>query len=444
MSYSFDYLRSKYKTFTYENFNFEHSKGIITVTYHFHIDNEIHFHPSFSFSSKNIEHKIASKEFEITLFHIGLIETISYWKTTCCKNLHVKPYRLTEFQTSWLQKLFYLGLGEFRYLNNIEITEEEFISFSYSSNPLPIINFKTSNKNIIPLGGGKDSLVTLDLKNNATNKIFLLNPREASLEICRANRLEDNTFIINRVLDKTMLELNSKGFLNGHTPFSALLSFYTVLVAYLLECNSVILSNEDSANEPTIIGTDINHQYSKSLDYENDFRDYIEYFFSNSVNYYSLLRPLNELQIAKLFSQNTTNFEHFKSCNVGSKTNIWCNNCPKCLFTFIILSPFISIETLVKIFGDNLLNKIELKHYFNELTGNSDIKPFECVGTIDDVNLALTLLVKKDSKNTDFILLKDYKTPPNLILDIKSMNPKNNLNSEDYLLLKNALEFENT
>lgn len=36
----------------------------------------------------------------------------------------------------------------------------------------------------------------------------------------------------------------------------------------------VILSNESSANEPNVKGTKINHQYSKTVEFENDFRNY--------------------------------------------------------------------------------------------------------------------------------------------------------------------------
>jgi len=242
MSYSFKYLRNTFNQFTYQSYYFKQDESLVTVNYHFHIDNKIHFHPKFSFSSKNIEHKLNSIEFSIILFQIGLLEAISYWKTTCCRKFFVKPYQLTKFQSSWLEKLFYLGLGEFRYINNIEVSKEEFVAITSSQNQSPEIKFRTKANNLIPLGGGKDSLVTLNLKKDFPNKIFLLNPRKASLDICKSYKLEDDTFIINRYLDKTMLELNAKGYLNGHTPFSALLSFYSLLAAYLLECNSIVLS----------------------------------------------------------------------------------------------------------------------------------------------------------------------------------------------------------
>jgi hypothetical protein len=107
-----------------------------------------------------------------------------------------------------------------------------------------------------------------------------------------------------------------------------------------------------------------------------------------------MLRPLSELQIASLFSGMPKFFQYFKSCNVGSKTDTWCGSCPKCLFTFIILSPFLKPETLAGIFGANLLDNPALEKTLEELSGIADNKPFECIGTVDEVNAALTETVK--------------------------------------------------
>lgn len=99
-----------------------------------------------------------------------------------------------------------------------------------------------------------------------------------------------------------MLELNEKGFLNGHTPFSAMLAFTSYFVAYLSGKKYIAVSNEQSSNESNIKGEKINHQYSKSFEFEEEFRWYINNYLEDHVQYFSMLRPLNELQIAKLFS----------------------------------------------------------------------------------------------------------------------------------------------
>jgi hypothetical protein len=59
-----------------------------------------------------------------------------------------------------------------------------------------------------------------------------------------------------------------------------------------------------------------------------------------------------------------------------------------------------------------LLNKTSLKKYFNELTGIAEVKPFECVGTIEEVNLALALLVERYPESKELSLVKYWLSLP--------------------------------
>ena len=261
---------------------------------------------------------------------------------------------------------------------------------------------------IVPIGGGKDSVVTLeDLRTTRKVVPFIINPRGATLDCARVAGFdrEEQILVLHRQIDPKLLELNAQGFLNGHTPFSAMLAFYSVLLSAVTGIRDVALSNESSANEPTIPGTYINHQYSKSLEFETDFRDYVHDWMGDSNHYYSHLRPLNELQIAERFAQYPQYFPVFKSCNVGSKENKWCGHCPKCLFAYIILSPFIPDAQLQEIFGHDLLDDPTLEQTFVELSGLSKIKPFECVGTVREVNEALRRIC---NTHGDKYLLKHY------------------------------------
>jgi hypothetical protein len=177
-----------------------------------------------------------------------------------------------------------------------------------------------------------------------------------------------------------------------------MLAFYSLLVGVLSGRKNIALSNESSANEATVIGTEVNHQYSKSYEFEADFRQFVKRYLSDELNYYSFLRPLSELQIAMLFSQYPQYFSVFKSCNAGSKQDVWCCNCSKCLFTFIILSPFIAPQTMEELYGENLFEKPSLLRTLQELCGLTSEKPFECVGTIEEVCLALVQAVRQYEK----------------------------------------------
>jgi hypothetical protein len=251
----------------------------------------------------------------------------------------------------------------------------------------------------------------------------------------------DSVFEINRTIDPLLLELNSQGFLNGHTPFSALLAFSSALAATMTGRRYIALSNESSANESTVIGSNINHQFSKSIEFEGDFRWYLKKFIAPGLEYFSFLRPLNELQIARLFSGFPGYFSVFRSCNVGSKTDTWCGKCPKCLFTYIILSPFLDSLQLVSIFRRNLLDDPGLLPVLHELTGISKTKPFDCIGTIEEVNAALVNLIRKSPDNDLPDLLREYKASETYYqyqqFDYQSL--LHNFNTEHFL----PVEYEN-
>ena len=170
-------------------------------------------------------------------------------------------------------------------------------------------------------------------------------------------------------------------------------------VAFLSGQRMIALSNETSANETTVRGSFVNHQYSKSYEFEQDFQNYIGQITTSDIHYFSFLRPLAEIEIAALFAQCRDYHRVFLSCNRGSKKGIWCCDCPKCLFVYIILSPFLPEEELVGIFGEKLLDKPSLEKDFRELVGIDENKPFECVGTRSEVGCALKAFVEKGGRS---------------------------------------------
>ncbi len=396
-------LRCKHPELVYENYTINYKRDDLFIEFLFTMTGDIEFRPSLHipattfFRPENIPENLLRN----LVFHIGMIELISYWKTACPPKIIIKPHKLNEEQIEWWKNLYYNGMGEFFFLNNIAVDYNSFLNLYNSKNGAAGVGssrIDLSDGIIIPVGGGKDSVVTLELlKNHCPSSIpLVINHRLATLQTieCAGFKPED-VLVINRELDKTMLDLNEKGYLNGHTPFSALLAFVTLLASAGSKVKYVALSNESSANDATIPGTNINHQYSKSYEFEKDFRNYVAKYICPEMEYFSFLRPFNELQIAALFAGYRKYHRVFKSCNAGSKSDIWCCNCSKCLFVFIILLPFLDPGELKKIFGENLLEKPGLKKYFDELTGISEYKPFECVGTVEEVNVALCIAIEK-------------------------------------------------
>ncbi|HKY03408.1 MAG TPA: hypothetical protein VJQ56_00895, partial [Blastocatellia bacterium] len=157
------------------------------------------------------------------------------------------------------------------------------------------------------------------------------------------------------------------------------------------------VSNERSSNEGNVefLGAKINHQYSKTFRFEERFGEYVREFITGSVRYFSLLRPLYEIQIIRLFSEYPPYFSLFKSCNRKQFEDSWCGRCPKCVSIFALFYPFLEADEMTKIFGSNFFDREENIPMLRQLTGLDAHKPFECVGTLEETIGALHLGVNR-------------------------------------------------
>lgn len=450
-SVQFNEYRNEYKEFYYNSFSLTEDNEAIYLEYDFEIPNLSKFTPKLRIMKKKMNFKsIDTLEAKNMAFNIGMIELISYWKCACPPKIIIKCGYVDEEQIKFWKKIYFHGLGELFFTNNIKTTMDEFVTIE---NVLSENEFKyedisdESNGYIVPIGGGKDSCVTLETLriNKESDYALIINPKPVTLKCAELAGLDSDHIIeIYRAIDKRLIDLNAQGFINGHTPFSAMLAFVSYFTAYLLGKKYIALSNENSANESNVVGEKINHQYSKSFEFEVDFENYSSNYLKASVKYFSFLRPLNELQIAKIFSKHEKYHPVFKSCNVGSKGAEWkwCCNCAKCLFAYTILSPFLYQEKLVNIFGEDLFEKESLLQTFIELTGNGEVKPFDCVGTFEEVNFAATKTIMNiEGQNKELpLLLKYYKEKFGLAdtsEDItKRYNDENNLTDEQNEMLR--------
>jgi len=445
----------EYPNFIYNNYKIFEDAEKIYFEYDFEIEGLSKFTPKLEILKKDFKWKhLESNILKNIVFNLGMVEAISYFKATCSKNFLIKCGYLSEYQKKWFKKLFYLGLGEFRYINKISTLEEDFVKFESLGEKLELEdNIYKENKNsgiIVPVGGGKDSNVTLELLKNSFDDIvpFRIGSHEVAYECMKVAGFERNKAIeVNRIIDKNLLELNKRGFLNGHTPFSAMVAFLTYAIAFMLDKKYITLSNENSANETNVSGENINHQYSKTFEFENDFREYASEYLKADVDYFSFLRPISELQIAMLFAKYKKYYKVFKSCNPGSKQSpwVWCGKCPKCLFVYTILSPFLSKEDIIDIFGKDLFEVDSLLEIFIELCGFGEIKPFECVGTFSEVRFCVSKMIKRYEDVSEKLpfLLKYYKEHFELedISDnrLKYFSEENNLPEKFKNILEEAI-----
>jgi hypothetical protein len=377
----------------------------------------------------NTRYQILSTILDNLLLLLG----ISYWKTTCGKIELPENVHMNKNQTEFWNTIYTKGLGEFYYKNKIDF--RGLVNFPYNEknskkdvissierdpvqiSPLQQVEGRNGNsRSLLFFGGGKDSIVSAELLKKANKPFTLFMVNSSDIQKQTAQVVGAEQLVVKRILDPKLLELNKQpGIHNGHIPVSAVWAYIGLFAAELYGYKYLITSNEQSANYGNVeyLGTEVNHQWSKSEEFEKMFMKYLNNNITQNITYFSLLRPIHEIKIAELFSKYEQYFPYFSSCNRNfvihesrfmNHDSRWCGECPKCLFVFIILSAFLPKEKLRNIFGKNLYQDENLLPLLRELTGVENFKPFECVGTPEETLLALFLAHQSGEYETDFLM----------------------------------------
>lgn len=355
---------------------------------------------------------------ESALQALHLVLGLSYWKAHCAPEMVLEGFVLTPEQAEFWNRVYTDGMGEFYFRNQIdfrglakfpssprriersrETSDGEISPLGRSASSVEMTRV---GRCLVPLGGGKDSLVTIEMLRARGIDFSLFTLGTSLVQQRTAEVVGKNPLVVQRVLDKRLLELNKTGEVyNGHVPITTVYVFTGVLSALLGGYRYVVFSNERSANEGNLeyLGRNINHQWSKTYDAEKMFSDYVRDFITSDVTPFSLLRPMSEYAIVERFSHHPKYFPVFSSCNrnfvVGSiqprsdRGAYWCGGCPKCAFVFSMLAAFLPKQEVVGIFGKDLFADANLLQLFKDLLGRGACKPFECVGTADEMAVAL-------------------------------------------------------
>lgn len=449
-------MRDKYENFIFEDYQFDTETKRLTLDYSF--DGKVKFQEEIIFDFEFVN-QYDQEELENALFSLWIMAGISYFKAAIPPNIIIKKGGLTESQKAFFQKIYTHGLGEFFYQNDIDIVgtinfnELEISGSKLQKNPVIKINQSpisernelTGYSSIVPLGGGKDSLTTIELLKDQGIQFETITV-DSDERFQAVSKLIGGPHIeIKRTISPELIRINKEGALNGHVPISSIWAFIFVVTAILKGKQNIILSNEHSANEETTeyMGMPINHQYSKTLEFEQDLQTYIAKNISSNIHYFSFLRPLTELHIAQIFCSEIFDKykDNFSSCNGnfkivnkvkgkrGKEEELiekfqWCSKCPKCAFVFTIFSPFIDREELIKLFDHNLFNDPELTNTFHDLLGLTDSKPFECVGEVMEVRKAMCMAREKFPEVERFLgKLTDEKSTEAEEFDYMKLHP---------------------
>ncbi|MDR3473837.1 MAG: hypothetical protein P4M09_19445 [Devosia sp.] len=337
----------------------------------------------------------------------ALVLGVSYFKLRAPFHIDAPDIALSAAERAFALDVYENGLGEFYARNDLKRFGR--LTLTAPADPaapaaaIVVPPLPLPDRALLPIGGGKDSLVSVELLETAGVDFtpFAVNPKGPILT--SVGKIGKPPLYVTRTLDAEMIRLGQQpGYYNGHVPSTAINSMIAALCAVLYGYNRIVLSNERSASEGNVAfdGREANHQYSKSLDFEARIAAVLSGVTGGTLQYFSLLRPYSEARIATLFARETRFDRVFSSCNrnfrlSGHDGPLWCGDCPKCHFVFLVFAPVMEKQRLVGIFGKDLLDRPENEGSYRELTGLAGQKPWECVGEILEAAACLHELTKR-------------------------------------------------
>ena len=357
----------------------------------------------------------------------GVYLGVSYYKLTAADQIFFSQYLSDEAKAS-IEKLYVDGLGEF-YIRN-DLSYPPHIDFSYNEAPEiqerqfeeEIQKSIESVKATVAFGGGKDSHVSMTVLEKLGVNIDVVSITLAGSVQKTLQRLGHKPItFIEREIDPKLISLvkEGKGY-NGHIPITAINSIILSIYSYLVGNDWIVFSNERGASVPTMFHGDykINHQYSKSIEFEKLYRNTLQQICGDKVEYFSFLRPFSELWIAAYlareaevskgcFSSCNRNFV-FEGPNKLPEVKRWCGKCSKCVYTALIVAPHISKSEFLEIFGADILDDSDNIQVAKDLCGIGTQKPWECVGDFSDTASCLFDLSTQDEWR-DSIVVKELR-----------------------------------
>jgi hypothetical protein len=431
-----DFKRDEIRTFRFVRCGFDAQTGIAQLVYAFDDGPELVETvtvPGAPFVLDGVRAEAAERA--LRLLH--LIAGVSYYKAAVPEEIRIDSYAIDADTAALLESVYLNGLGEFAYRNGLNLrgkitfpvarVEREARNPGQSNDaigdPTPGFAYGSTRATAAPalglpehalvaIGGGKDSLVSIEALRGVDIAQTVTWIGGSQLIKACAERTGLPTLNLGRQLAPQLFEYNRQGAWNGHIPVTAVNSAIMVFAAILTGANQVVFSNERSASYGSLIeGTgEVNHQWSKGWAFERDFGDYVHARIAADLHYYSLLRPLSELAVARQFAKSDHYDAHFSSCNrnfhiLGERpVNRWCGVCPKCHFVFLALAPFMPKPRLVGIFGRNLLDDPAQTAGYDALLEFQDHKPFECVGEGRESRAAMAALAERPEWREDDIV----------------------------------------
>lgn len=370
-----------------------------TVALHYDLDGIGRLTETFAFVGHDVAEAANRPSVRAALELLHLTASVSYLKALLPPHVDISAWPLDPDRRSLLHDLLTHGLAEFAHVNGLDLWDWFQLPDAVAAPPDATADAPLQAGPLVPVGGGKDSIVTLEALRDFRPTLFGINSRgpiERTFDVAGMPAAR-----VIRRLDERLFALNDAGAFNGHVPVTAIVSAAAVVSAALGRHGVVAMSNERSADQPTLVvdGRPVNHQWSKSSAFEQPFSRLVAQQVHPNLTYVSFLRPASELAIARRFATLTEHHGTFNSCNrafhLRGDTTDWCGQCPKCRFVFLVLAPFMDPDQLVAIVGSDLLADPAQRDGFAVLAAVGGHKPFECVGEAEESAAALRCLASQ-------------------------------------------------
>jgi UDP-N-acetyl-alpha-D-muramoyl-L-alanyl-L-glutamate epimerase len=328
------------------------------------------------------------------LMHVGMAYIPRLFALDDFDVVQVRPLRLSPTGIEFYETYFQHGLAELRLRNGLNVGKRVHVSAEAGAPGYEPEYYKPNNSALLMNGGGKDTVVAAELLREI-GLPFVWLTLGITPAMKRIVRLSGNPHALTLKVGGSVQTISANSQYRGHKPFSSLLAFLGLLAAFVQRHRYIVVANEYSSNFGNVMagGIEVNHQYAKSHQFEKRFAAYVNAEILPEVSYFSILRPLYEIQVAKLFAEHPRYFQSFRSCNLGHSADYWCLKCPKCAFILLALTPHLDKCQLRNIFGLNAFALPRIRRLIARLCGPN--KPFECVGTRAESMVALSMSYKR-------------------------------------------------
>jgi UDP-N-acetyl-alpha-D-muramoyl-L-alanyl-L-glutamate epimerase len=411
-------LREAYPVFRIENAVASAVDDGVLLQFSFTAGPSMRFRPTVYLSGLSadeiarIDHQVARR----LIRALAIVEAFSYWKAFCSPVIEVGLAGPEPAEAAWWNEFWPGAMGEFFYRNGIDFTAPGFLDVRADAATAVAAHYESASLSegdsvpaatkaaLVMFSGGKDSLAltfAMQQGDPSAADFFLYNPTASQRRLAQSLAGEGHIFEVRREILPELIALNMAGHPNGHTPYSAYLALAATLIGYLRGSPYVLAGNSRSDDEPNVasyLGRPINHQWTKSRDFESALQDYGRHWLPGAPLYSSPLRPLLELQIIASLSGHIDDYLRTASCN-RTKGNGWCQACAKCAWVFLATAALFGHNVAVRKTGGDMFADSSLADLYLAMAGFQGAKPFECTGTEDEVRVAIRAV--SDGLNPD-------------------------------------------